>query len=63
MCANPFQEAMRMTGIDLYESKFIISPSPSITSISQPILAPKTLYDRMIDMNGLVKNIIVYDNT
>ena len=62
MCANPFQEAMRMTGIDLYRSKFIVSPSPSVTSVSQPILAPEALYDRMIRMESLVKHIIVYDN-
>lgn len=40
MCTNPFQEAMQMTGIDLYKSSVALSPSPSVTVIKRPTLAP-----------------------
>ena len=62
MCTNPFQDAMQMTGIDLYQSSAAISPSPSITVIKRPTLAPQALFNRMLKMDNLVEYINIYDN-
>ncbi|WP_019674087.1 RHS repeat domain-containing protein [Psychrobacter lutiphocae] len=63
MCTNPFQDAMQMTGIDIYKSTVAMSPSPSVTTIKRPTLSPEALFNRMIKMDNLVKSIYIYDNT